>query len=218
MCFMNIRRVLLNLALVSAAFLSGCCSMEDAFAPRSNAPAPAAAPKKVEARVNAQPVQTTAQGAGIGPVPEGAPALKANVPDRSKLYQLEMEELAIRANKSLTAAERNQQLQRIWKEQTQVTSGNQPKDAVSPQQIPSSTVPAPVNAPPEASLKHVVTTQASASAAHVNKAEEPKYATKVPGKAGIVKSPYDGKLLDATGFPPGTEVKDPASGRIMLVP
>ncbi len=220
---MNIRCVLLKIALFGAALLSGCCSMEDAITPRRKVPSPP--PKKAEVRANAQTPQTpqnteplAGAGAGRGVLPEGVPAPKTNVPDRSKLYQLELEELAIRANQGLTVAERNQQLQRIWKEQTQVTSGIQTKDAASPQSVASNPVLSPVSAPTEASSKHVLAAQASAVAANVNKAEEPKYATKVPGKTGIIKSPYDGKILDATGFPPGTEVKDPASGRIMLVP
>jgi biotin carboxyl carrier protein len=50
------------------------------------------------------------------------------------------------------------------------------------------------------------------------KAEEPQYATKIAGKNGWIRSPYDGKVLDATGITPGTPVKDPETGRIMLVP
>lgn len=50
------------------------------------------------------------------------------------------------------------------------------------------------------------------------KVAAPEYAKRVPGKPGWIKSPYDGKILDATGFPPGTEVKDPQTGKIMLVP
>ena len=50
------------------------------------------------------------------------------------------------------------------------------------------------------------------------KAAAPEYAKKVPGKPGWIRSPYDNKILDATGIPPGTEVKDPISGKIMLVP
>jgi hypothetical protein len=46
----------------------------------------------------------------------------------------------------------------------------------------------------------------------------PEYAKRVPGKPNWIRSPYDGKILDATGFPPGTEVRDPQSGKIMLVP
>jgi len=46
------------------------------------------------------------------------------------------------------------------------------------------------------------------------------YGTPVPGKPGYVTSPhspYSG-YVDVRGFPPGTEVKCPYSGKIFLVP
>ncbi len=46
------------------------------------------------------------------------------------------------------------------------------------------------------------------------------YGTPVPGKPGFVTSPFAPKdrYVDVRGFPPGTEVKDPYSGKIFLVP
>ncbi len=46
------------------------------------------------------------------------------------------------------------------------------------------------------------------------------YAQPVPGKPGFVTSPYapgDG-YVDVRGFPPGTEVKDPYTQKVFLVP
>ena len=51
-------------------------------------------------------------------------------------------------------------------------------------------------------------------------AREMAYGTPVPGKPGFVTSPhmpYAG-YVDVRGFPPGTEVKCPYSGKIFLVP
>ena len=45
------------------------------------------------------------------------------------------------------------------------------------------------------------------------------YGKGVPGKPGFVFSPSDQlKYIDVRGFPPGTEVKDPYSGKSFLVP
>ena len=46
------------------------------------------------------------------------------------------------------------------------------------------------------------------------------YAKAVAGKPGFVTSPYDPYkgYIDVRGFPPGTEVKDPYSGKTFLLP
>ena len=46
------------------------------------------------------------------------------------------------------------------------------------------------------------------------------YGTPVPGKQGLVISPFspDSGYIDVRSFPPGTEVKDPYTGKIFLTP
>ena len=49
---------------------------------------------------------------------------------------------------------------------------------------------------------------------------EMPYGTPVPGKPGFVTSPHSpyAGYVDVRGFPPGTDVKCPSSGKIFLVP
>jgi hypothetical protein len=230
---MNVRTVLPNLVPAVALILSGCCSLDDMLESRGRAAAPAS--KRPPAKANSpapKPADQAAAPAGAETPPvNNAPAPAAPkplAPDRSRLNQLESEELAIRNNKNLSPAERNQQLQRIWKEQTEAISGAPSKETPPPQQkapspsAASPTAPAaaapPATPPPATPPPAAHTPHTAPAAATTQKSDEPKYATRVPGKSGIIKSPYDGKLLDATGVPPGTEVKDPATGKIMLVP
>jgi len=57
-----------------------------------------------------------------------------------------------------------------------------------------------------------------AGTAKVSKGDFP-YGIPVPGKPHLVESPFSpGKFVDVEGFAPGTEVKDPYTGKIFLVP
>jgi len=59
----------------------------------------------------------------------------------------------------------------------------------------------------------------AASAANQQKTDLP-YGTPVPGKPGLITSPFasDSSYVDVTGFPPGTAVEDPYTGKIFLTP
>lgn len=46
------------------------------------------------------------------------------------------------------------------------------------------------------------------------------YGTPVPGKPGLVTSPFapDAGYVEVVGFPPGTPIEDPYTGKIFLIP
>jgi hypothetical protein len=77
--------------------------------------------------------------------------------------------------------------------------------AQTPTPTATSTLPPvlPASAPPVKNLKRDI-----------------PYGIPVPGKTGFVTSPYSPKagFVDVRGFPSGTEVKDPYSGKIFLTP
>ena len=78
-----------------------------------------------------------------------------------------------------------------------------PQETAAPQQEEASSSTAP--SPPPAPSK-------------VAKGDLP-YGKPVPGKPHLVESPFSpGKYIDVEGFAPGTEVKDPYTGKIFLVP
>src|SRR3982074_181787 len=64
------------------------------------------------------------------------------------------------------------------------------------------------------------TTTAPTAAAPTTKSKgDFPYGIPVPGKPHLVESPFSpGKFVDVEGFPPGTEVKDPYTQKIFLVP
>jgi hypothetical protein len=77
------------------------------------------------------------------------------------------------------------------------------------------------NAPPPENVAREEASAAPAPTAMPAKTEkgDHPYGIPVPGKAHVVESPFSpGKYVDVEGFPPGTEVKDPYTGKIFLVP
>ena len=67
-------------------------------------------------------------------------------------------------------------------------------------------------------VETAASTPPAAASTKVAKEDYP-YGIPVPGKPHLVESPYSpGKYVDVEGFPPGTEVKDPYTDKIFLVP
>ena len=100
-----------------------------------------------------------------------------------------------------------------------------PAAATQPQQYPPQQQPFNPNAPPPGPSPNAetttTTTTASAPPAAPTKAAkgDHPYGIPVPGKPHVVESPFSpGKYVDVEGFPPGTEVKDPYTGKVFLVP
>jgi hypothetical protein len=91
-----------------------------------------------------------------------------------------------------------------------------------PQQYPPQQQPFNPNGPaqPENAATQETTAGPPPTAAptKASKGDYP-YGIPVPGKPHLVESPFSpGKYVDVEGFPPGTEVKDPYTQKIFLVP
>lgn len=87
-----------------------------------------------------------------------------------------------------------------------------------PQPFPADTAPPeqPVAPPPQ---DIAASEPQSAPAAPPTAKGDYPYGVPVPGKPGFVRSPYSpDKMTDVRGYAPGTEVKDPYTQKIFLVP
>jgi len=91
-----------------------------------------------------------------------------------------------------------------------------PSDASDASNSQTSPSPTPAPAPPNRSNVRV----AKATAARKNGKGDLPYGIPVPGKQGLVTSPFspDSGYIDVRSFPPGTEVKDPYTGKSFLTP
>ena len=89
-----------------------------------------------------------------------------------------------------------------------------------PDYPPSPTATPPPAPTPTATLSQPQVRLASAPPQNKNTKRDIPYAIPVPGKPGFVTSPYSPKsgYVDVRGFPSGTEVKDPYSGKVFLTP
>ena len=97
-------------------------------------------------------------------------------------------------------------------------SGAQPPPADYPPSPPPAAPPTPTPTPTATSTQPAVR-PASAPPTKNSKRDIP-YGIPVPNRPGFVTSPYSPKAgyVDVRGFPSGTEVKDPYSGKVFLTP
>jgi hypothetical protein len=91
-----------------------------------------------------------------------------------------------------------------------------PSDAPNASNNQTSPSPTPVPAPPSRDNIRI----AKATAARKNRSGDVPYGIPVPGKQGLVTSPFspDSGYIDVRSFPPGTAVRDPYTGKTFLTP
>lgn len=102
------------------------------------------------------------------------------------------------------------------RKQTNETPPSDASDASNSSNSQTPPRPTPVPAPPNKNNVRI----AKATAAGKKRTTDMPYGIPVPGKQGLVTSPFspDSGYIDVRNFPPGTEVKDPYTGKIFLTP
>jgi len=92
------------------------------------------------------------------------------------------------------------------------TRNEKPASDASNSEMLETSVPAPPN---ERNIRKAMSDQATKA-----RNNNLPYGIPVPGKQGLVTSPFSGNsgYIDVGGIPPGTEVKDPYTGDIFLTP
>jgi len=108
---------------------------------------------------------------------------------------------------------RTPQPRRSGPKQTNETPPSDAPDSTNSQPSPR---PTPAPAPPNSDNVRV----AKATASRKKRTGDLPYGIPVPGKQGLVTSPFspDSGYIDVRSFPPGTEVRDPYTGKTFLTP
>jgi len=111
---------------------------------------------------------------------------------------------------------RSPQPRQSMRKQNNETPPSDASDASNISNSQASPSPTPVPAPPNRNNVRV----AKATATKKNPKGDVPYGIPVPGKQGLVTSPFspDSGYIDVRSFPPGTEVKDPYTGKSFLTP